>query len=197
MAFSQKDPAWKNIKLGTGNLNLGQAGCLIVSYCNLLVELDIIKLTPEDLNDLCIRKGFYSNGDMLILPKLAEYFKLTYKKQIEPSELCILETDYYKNKGVPQHFTLYRNRKIIDPLDLPCNWKSNKYPAVSYRVFTRLSTPPLTPIPTEPEKPVLDALTTPTNDTKPPQEVEGGLINLLLTLWTLLKKFLKKREENS
>lgn len=141
--YSQKDTRWSNIKLGTGKYTVGRAGCYIVSLCNLLIEKDIINLTPKDMNELCLRKGFYANNDMLKSLEIAEYFKLNYKNTgVNPKKICIAETNHYASSGVPKHFfLLYSNNTIIDPLKNPATVRKNPYKIVSYRVFTKKDIP--------------------------------------------------------
>jgi len=76
-------------------------------------------MTPLELNKYCIKKGLYVNGCMLDLAKLSAKLGLNYVKQTKnPKTTCIAETNYYRGKGVPQHFyMLKKDGTIIDPLD--------------------------------------------------------------------------------
>lgn len=205
--YSQKDPKYKNVKLGTGSLTIGQAGCFITSICNLLIQKDIIKLTPEDLNKICIKKGFYSNGNMLNAPKLAEYFKLNYEKRKYYSGTCIIETNHFKKLGVPQHFFVSKGNKRLDPLDYPCEWEKNDYNPISYRVFTKKEPMQKVSEPTQGFESQVDGTITttlnpiPTSDSTtsqitPPEPISSPTIDfkqtdgLMLTLKTLWDRIL-------
>ena len=135
--FSQKDPRWKNEKLGTCSDTLGQSSCFITALCNLALNLNTSDKTPSELNKWLIKKGGYSNGCLLNSAKGAEGVGLVLKEKtkIDPKHICICETDHYKSKGVPQHFFVYSDKMVLDSLDLKLEWKKNPYIIVSYRVF--------------------------------------------------------------
>lgn len=136
--YSQKDPRWKDEKLGTCKDTLGQSSCFITSLCNLALNLNTSDKTPSELNKWLIKKGGYSNGCLLNSVKGAEGVGLVLKEKtkIDPKHICICETDHYKAKGVPQHFFVYSDKMVLDSLDLKPEWKKNPYKIVSYRVFT-------------------------------------------------------------
>ena len=133
--YSQKDPKWKDIKLGSCKDTIGQSGCFITSFCNLLND----GTTPKKLNTYLKDKSLYESGCMFNASHTAQYFRMTYEKTTKKPDIdCIFETDHYKSKGVPQHFCLIRpDGKIIDPLDLYPDWKDNPYKIISYRVFKK------------------------------------------------------------
>lgn len=139
MFYSQKDPRWATQKLGTGNKTLGQAACFITSIGNLLNYNSQADFTPPEMNALGIKHGFFTNGDMLVAPKVATFFGYPYERTtVAPDEVCIIETNAYAKVGVPQHFCLYdpETKKRVDPLDYPNpTWEPNTYHIVSYRVF--------------------------------------------------------------
>ncbi len=150
--YSQKDPRWKDEKLGTCKDTLGQSSCFITSLCNLALNLNTSDKTPSELNKWLIKNGGYSDGCLLNSAKGAEGVGLVSKGRtgINPEHICICETDHWKSKGVPQHFFVYSDGQAIDPLDLNPTWKKNPYKIVSYRVFT-VKAPK---VPKEKEKPV-------------------------------------------
>ena len=136
--YSQKDPRWKNVKLGTCTDTIGQSGCKITSYANF-----VDGKTPAEVNDILKKQGGYTSGyltnDAVDAPLLG--FKFIKRTTTPPSVKCICETDHYKSKGVPQHFFLWKpDGTIIDPLDYPTYWKPNPYRIVSYRVFEKIDT---------------------------------------------------------
>ena len=135
---SQKDARWKSTRLGNCKDTIGSSGCLITSLTNLAKELGVSDVTPSWLNAWLLQHAGYSNGCLLISPKGAEGVGIVFKEKtkIDPKHICICETDHYKSKGVPQHFFVYSDKMILDPLDLKPEWKKNPYKIVSYRIFT-------------------------------------------------------------
>lgn len=141
--YSQKDPKWAKERLGSGPDTIGQSGCKLSSFCNLGKEMQWFDYTPQSLNKLMIKERLYTNGLLIADSILAKYFGLTTEKvKKDPGVLCIAETNYYANKGVPQHFFLYEKGDRVDPLDLEPNFEKNTYPIVSYRVFKKIVTTP-------------------------------------------------------
>lgn len=199
-------------KLGKCKVSIKSQGCYLVSFCNLLNELKISKINPLELNEYLIIKDGYSNGCLFNSSKIAKLFNLTYEKIFkDPGTICIIETDFWKPKGVPQHFVLFRQGMIADPLDLNPKWKLNVYPIVSYRVFKPLHAhkiPEPIDVPPEPEKPVApppDAPQSVPSDTvqiheaeKPTSTVElefiDILIDLLQILWNKCARFFNAKK---
>ena len=135
--YSQKDPRWANKKVGYGKMTFAQVGCALTSIANKL-KFDGIDKTPLEINELAKKCGAFQ-VDMLVFPKLAEALGYKYQKQTaKPKGRQIMETNYYKKVGIPQHFVfMNESGKRIDPLDLEPSWEPNNYPAVSWRVFTK------------------------------------------------------------
>ena len=129
--YSQRDIRWKNKRLGIcSKSTIGSAGCFITSLGNLIGE------RPDKINDKLTKQGGYSNGCLLNSHKAAEILGIRYLgKFYSPQGKCVAETDHYKSKGVPQHFVVYRDGKMIDPLDRKPNWRRCFYNIVSYRIF--------------------------------------------------------------
>lgn len=125
-------------RLGSCKDTIAQSGCFITSLCNLALNLNTSKKTPPELNKWLIKNGGYSDGCLLNSAKGAEGVGLVSKGRtgINPEHICICETDHWKSKGVPQHFFVYSDGQVIDPLDKEPTWKKNQYKIVSYRVFT-------------------------------------------------------------
>lgn len=125
-------------RLGSCKDTIAQSGCFITSLCNLALNLNTSDKTPSELNKWLIKNGGYSDGCLLNSAKGAEGVGLVSKGRtgINPEHICICETDHWKSKGVPQHFFVYLDGAILDPLDLNPTWKKNPYKIVSYRVFT-------------------------------------------------------------
>lgn len=134
--FSQK--TFKDVKLGTCSDTISQSGCFLVSFVNLLKEMGVAETNPIAFN-----KVAYPNGGCLaVAGEWAKMYNLNYKKSTSEKGLCIAETNRYKSKGVPQHFFLYKDGKVVDPLDMKPEWKVCKYNIVSYRVFSKTKLTP-------------------------------------------------------
>ena len=133
--YSQKDSRWKNKKLGFGNTTIGGYGCAISAFSNFMADLGI-QITPDEMNEKAKKCGAFS-GDMLNFSVLAKELGFNYRKDTASSQICIAETNYYKNKGVPQHFFLYNpiTKRRVDSLDLDPKWEDNNYNIVSYRIL--------------------------------------------------------------
>lgn len=162
--YSQHDPEYKKIKLGTCTTTLYESSCFLTSFCNFLL-LHGVTLTPIELNEMCKKKGWFTNGCMFNAAAAAKHFGFSYEKRYLKDVkavpgICIMETNKYAPK-FPQHFTLYdpaKNQRV-DPLDsFTPVWEKNDYPIVSYRVLEKLkidspitqTTPPVPPVqPTE------------------------------------------------
>jgi len=131
LANSQKNPAWKSIKLGTCNDTIGQSGCYITAL-GILADK-----TPPEVNQILKDNGGYTNGCLVNAARAAELLGLEYNgitKEYQ-NEVCIAETDHYKSSGVPQHFFVWLGRasRIIDTLTgLEMD---NPYHIVSFRLF--------------------------------------------------------------
>lgn len=133
--YSQIDPRWKNIKLGTCSDTIGQSGCKITCLGMLSCK------TPEEVNKIIP----YINGCLTDDSTAAEALGLEFQGRVKVAPVgfgwCIAETDHYAKKGVPQHFFVYNadSKERIDPLDLNPVPELNNYNIVSYRLFKPLS----------------------------------------------------------
>lgn len=128
MLYSQKDPKWKNKRIGSCADTFGQSGCNVTAMATLCGK------TPEEVNAIVP----YRNGCLLSDSTACTSLGLEYlgRQSTPPSFICKAETDHYKNKGVPQHFFVWRpDGMIADPLDYPCTWKKNPYNIVSFRLI--------------------------------------------------------------
>lgn len=159
--YSQHTPGYDKIKLGTCPDTLWQSACFLTSFCNLGRELEWFDYSPVSMNKLFISEKLWSGGCLLVCPTVAKHFGLTYEKLVkDPGTICIAETNKYAPK-VPQHFFLYENGMIIDPLDPKPEWKKNTYPIVSYRVFKKIKTVTPEPKPAESVTPVTPPVSIP------------------------------------
>jgi len=130
--YSQKDSRWSNIFLGNSQSTIGKYGCFLTSI-SMIAEIE-----PTEINKTLTDNGCIDNNGSLSSQCAANILKIEYNGKTfqKPNYICIAETDFYKNKGVPQHFFIVlENGQIVDPLDLEPKPKNNKYPIVSYRLF--------------------------------------------------------------
>jgi len=72
-AFSQKDPAWKDIKLGTSNVTIGAYGCLI-SDVAMVLKYYGKDTDPKRLNEALISVGGYLNNNLLIYSAVTKIY---------------------------------------------------------------------------------------------------------------------------
>jgi len=136
--YSQKDPRWSNLKIGKTNLTLGSHGCLI---CSLAM---ILKRPPyeilQELNEsVAFTDKTHPKGEGLLdwwRASSVLKFGYRYVKKTDSNRICIAETNYWRNKGVPQHFFVRLNvDTIADPLDYPVIERLCNYNIVSYRII--------------------------------------------------------------
>jgi hypothetical protein len=129
--YSQKDNRWANVKLGTCSDTIAKSGCKITCLAS------FAGITPPEANKIIP----YVNGCLTNDQTAAKALGLEYdgKSTTRPSYECIVETDFYKSKGVPQHFFILTPEGLaVDPLDLEPKPKKNPYNIVSYRLFKPL-----------------------------------------------------------
>lgn len=142
--FSQRDPRWKNVKLGNSKTStIGQYGCFVTCLSMM------VNKRPDEVNEILKKAGAF-NGDLLISEKAAEALNLEYKGR----EYNINNMPQYSpsikevRMGKSQHFVL----RIIDKNDSLSSkisgalivdpWTGLKqridyYPFKSYRLFKR------------------------------------------------------------
>jgi hypothetical protein len=134
ITYSQNDPRWKNVKLGSCSNTIGSAGCKITCLGM------FAGMTPEAVNKIMP----YVDGCLVEDTTAAKVLGLEFSgRTTSPHSefgLCIAETDHYAKKGFPQHFFIYdsKTKLRIDPLDLNPVPEENNYNIVSYRLFKPL-----------------------------------------------------------
>ena len=62
-SISQRDPKWKDIKLGTSDVTIGTGGCLLVC-CAMVAQYYGHDIDPASLNNLFIEAESYSDGNL-------------------------------------------------------------------------------------------------------------------------------------
>jgi hypothetical protein len=65
VAFSQRDPRWQAEKLGTGELTLGQAGCLVTAAASLLASWGV-ETDPSRLNQYVKQHYGYVDDNLFV-----------------------------------------------------------------------------------------------------------------------------------
>lgn len=133
--LSQRDPKWGINRLGTCSDTIFQSGCVITSLAMLA------NTTPDEVNELFIKKKGYTDGCIVIWTQAAKLLDLKYSPVTSKAVFypCIAETDFYAKRGVPQHFfVLLEDGTILDPLDRSGSKpKKNIYPIKNFRNITK------------------------------------------------------------
>ena len=144
--LSQRDPKWKNNKLGTSNTTIGDYGCTITSLA-MLSKIDDV----QDVNQRLIDVNGFAEGNLLIWSKIEEaipwmkhegryysYQNDKVKMAIEQNGGCLVEVN-----GAPiggsKHWVLYiGGGKLYDPWDGQ-EKPTSAYQATGFDVIKRLS----------------------------------------------------------
>jgi lysozyme len=136
MIFSQRDPKWKNIKLGNGKTNIGSHGCFVTALAMLSGK------TPPEVNEI-LKNGGYFQGDLIISSvKMAQSLGLEYHGRdnlvnYNPKYQTIAEVDMSPSPGKQQHFVVVNtDGSILDPWTGTQRPKGT-YTLVSYRLFEK------------------------------------------------------------
>lgn len=141
--YSQRDPRWRDIRLGFSNLTIGGYGCFLTCLAWMAGK------TPDVVNDILRKANAFGGQDRsLIISERAAvalglpYFGIENNVNIEPGWFPnIKEVDMSPAPGKQQHFVvrIKENGKkfILDP------WDGKQkavgfYPFVSYRKFKRV-----------------------------------------------------------
>lgn len=150
--LSQRDPRWKDIKLGTGSTTISSHGCLITCLAMLAGT------TPDVVNEELKRVGGYQNGNLVIWSALdktnlglrfIERSRVYNNEKVSNNLPCIVEVDGSRI-GAKQHFVLYiGNKRMIDPW-FGRETDTSYYPAVGYAIVK------VDIIPQEPTAPPMD-----------------------------------------
>jgi hypothetical protein len=131
----QNDDKWKNVKLGSSSVSLGEWGCLLTSVTMLLNGIGYDE-TPESVNDKMKRAGGFH--DALFIPSVVPmiWSNCIYRDMqkcesypapiaqidaaLEAGKPVILQVDWSKQVGVQTHFVLVKEKRgndyvIYDP----------------------------------------------------------------------------------
>ena len=130
IAYSQKDPAYRDVRLGKTRMTIGTHGCYVCALATLyqVHPLDILKIP-----------GAITNDGLVVSSVVAAHFGGTFQfSNTAPKGWCVAVTDFYKPQDYPTHFFPFNAEKKtqIDPLDFPAKFEQAAYPITQYRVFT-------------------------------------------------------------
>lgn len=124
--FSQRDPAWQNLKLGTSNTTIGDYGCLLTCLA-MLAKYRGKDVSPKTLNVDFVLHNAYADGNLYKwyegISKVYPDIKLTklvdtpknittaqfneMKAEIDKGNPVILQVDFYPATARPDmHFVL-------------------------------------------------------------------------------------------
>lgn len=133
--LSQRDPRWKNKKLGTSNVTIGNYGCFITSIAM------VLGTTPDIVNNTLKDNGGYYKGNLVIWQKVVELFGGDMPVVLAPYDNTVAKS--YVDRGVPvmvivdgapigasMHMVVYiGNGKMIDP------WTGTIEPTGKYKAL--------------------------------------------------------------
>ncbi len=137
--LSQRDPKWKDKKLGNSSLTLGYFGCAVSSVAMLLSGHGYPE-TPETLNEKLKKSGGFMDAAIVWAAVGNLYPKAKFKNlvicrdsdapidaisaSIEKGQPVILEVDYSPQKGIQTHWVVAYKKVgkdfyILDPYPQP------------------------------------------------------------------------------
>ena len=141
-AFSQRDPSWSGIALGSGGgLTIGQAGCLLCAVASALADLSAIHYTPLSLNQWLLNHGGYASGNQFVWSalaplglRLASFVECplvpapvdAMRQALAAGQAVIVEVDAEPGGEVQMHWVRLlaidadgRDAQIMDPWQVP------------------------------------------------------------------------------
>lgn len=151
MAYSQNDPAWKNVLLGfntSRQWTIGTAGCLVTAIANICREAGH-DLTPLQVNNICKDRGWFVNGGELTrndIPALLcsnlgfvgrKYWTgptdVNYFEDVnDPNVMYIVEIDASPARGVQKHFMVVTAKPDANGLEVDDSWDGRRKAISSY-----------------------------------------------------------------
>lgn len=137
-AFSQRDPRWRDVRLGEGGLTIGQAGCLLCSAAAMLASWGW-DTDPVRLNGFLLAHEGYCDGNLLVFGALdgqwCRFLELVRcEKVAAPVERLrnaiaggagvLVQVDFTPGGALQQHWVWLtelgeRSGHIVDPWQLP------------------------------------------------------------------------------
>ena len=119
--YSQRDIRWRFINVGTWQKNIGQVGCLLTCFAQLLTNYGI-RINPGQLNQVFTMLRIYIDGNLLpdnaiarAWPDYAEHVGSYYPTidllalERKPGEEIILKIDASPSPGEQRHFVLLKS----------------------------------------------------------------------------------------
>lgn len=127
--YSQRDPAYKDLKIGKSKLTIGGEGCVVMSMATLFqVDPKIILAIP----------GAFTPSGLAVTSVIARALggEALPAQKTPPQGWCMAVTDNYAPQ-FPTHFFPFdgASNKRTDPLDFPSGVEQNGYRIVEYRPF--------------------------------------------------------------
>lgn len=137
ITYSQRDPQYRDLRIGTSKLTVGGYGCLVQTMATLFqVDTSVIlaipgAFTPEGL----------ARTDVIARALGGKALPAT---QTAPKGWCMAMTDHYSPQFPTHFFAVNIERKLqVDPLDFPSKVEQLAgYRIVEYRPFTGIKFDP-------------------------------------------------------
>ena len=109
--YCQNDPRWKDILLGKGEKTIGEVGCLLTCFAQLLTNYGHY-YTPAELNQEFYKRGAFINGNELPDDALESWSDIIWLPSIYSPQL----KDFSVNPGEeiiirlrsPKHFLIFK-----------------------------------------------------------------------------------------
>lgn len=178
--FSQNDPRWKEIKLGTSNLSIGYQGCLLTSMA-MLCRYFGKDTDPQRLNRALIDNNGYANGNLYKwydgVPKIYNDIKCVkivdtsaaavtaaqfaeIDSELEAKRPVVIEVDFVPGGRPDMHFVVIVDGKngeytIADPWNgTVTNLRKYGEPEVTISRYVFHTGPIPQPTPPQPSQPI-------------------------------------------
>ena len=132
--LGQRDPRWKNMRIGNTNLTMGDYGCLVTSLAMLKGT------TPDKVNRALTKNNGFTSGGYLRHDVASKTLGIgngaRHGKDWEPTHDTVAEVRMRGRNGKSyQHFVVWRtDGTILDPWTGKSESQS-KYPLVSFRDY--------------------------------------------------------------
>lgn len=129
--YSQRDPQWASLTLGTGATTIGQEGCLMTCAAQMLTECGTI-MRPDALNSWLKSNSGFTQGNHFIFASIDKLNAVKFRMlgncvnvpapmsaleaAIKSGAYIIVQVDFVPGGSIQQHWVLYRgDGKITDP----------------------------------------------------------------------------------
>lgn len=141
MAYSQRDPAWRNILLGFNTSSLytiGTSGCYVTAIAN-VCKWAGHDFNPQQINDICKDRNWFVDGGLIsrddipaLLCSNLGYTGRTnwtgptdmnfFNDASSPDVAYIIEIDASKAPGIQTHFTMVWSKPDATDLEIDDSW---------------------------------------------------------------------------